>query len=60
MFDADNIVSITGTVKEVHWTNPHAVIFIDDPHADLLKLAEKFGPALEVDPLFPKRAGSCA
>ena len=30
MFDADNTVSITGTVKEVHWANPHAVIFIEN------------------------------
>jgi diaminopimelate epimerase len=35
--------------------NPHAVIFIDDPEADLRALAEEFGPALEVDPLFPRR-----
>jgi hypothetical protein len=30
MFDADNTVSITGTVKEVHWANPHAVIIIEN------------------------------
>ena len=35
--------------------NPHAVIFVDDPEADLRALAEEFGPAIEVDPLFPRR-----
>jgi len=35
--------------------NPHAVIFIDDPAANLRALAEEFGPALEVDALFPRR-----
>ena len=35
--------------------NPHAVIFIDDPAADLRALAETYGPRLEVDPLFPRR-----
>ncbi len=35
--------------------NPHAVIFIDDPAADLRALAEEFGPAIEIDPLFPRR-----
>jgi diaminopimelate epimerase len=35
--------------------NPHAVIFVDDPAADLRALAESYGPKLEVDPLFPRR-----
>jgi diaminopimelate epimerase len=35
--------------------NPHAVIFIDDPAADLRALAESYGPKLEIDPLFPRR-----
>jgi len=35
--------------------NPHAVIFIDDPAADLLALAEQYGPKLETSPVFPKR-----
>jgi diaminopimelate epimerase len=35
--------------------NPHAVIFIDDPAADLRALAEQYGPALEVAPTFPRR-----
>jgi diaminopimelate epimerase len=35
--------------------NPHAVIFVDDATADLRALAEEFGPALEVDPIFPRR-----
>jgi diaminopimelate epimerase len=35
--------------------NPHAVVFIDDPAADLRELAEVHGPKLEVAPLFPRR-----
>jgi diaminopimelate epimerase len=35
--------------------NPHAVIFVDDPAVDLRALAEEYGPALEVDPTFPRR-----
>jgi len=35
--------------------NPHAVIFIDDPAADLRAFAETYGPRLEVDPTFPRR-----
>ena len=35
--------------------NPHTVIFIDDAGANLRRLAETFGPALETDPLFPRR-----
>jgi len=35
--------------------NPHAVIFVDDPDANLGQLAEVHGPGIEVDPLFPRR-----
>jgi diaminopimelate epimerase len=35
--------------------NPHAVIFIDDPAEDLMALANRFGPVLEVAPTFPRR-----
>jgi diaminopimelate epimerase len=35
--------------------NPHAVIFVDDPSADLRALAERFGPTIEVSPGFPRR-----
>lgn len=35
--------------------NPHAVIFIDDPKADLRQLAETYGPALETAAVFPHR-----
>jgi diaminopimelate epimerase len=35
--------------------NPHAVIFVDDPAEDLMALATKYGPALEVASTFPRR-----
>jgi diaminopimelate epimerase len=35
--------------------NPHAVIFVDDPAEDLMALAKRFGPVLEVAPSFPRR-----
>lgn len=35
--------------------NPHVVIFVDDPTADLRSLANTFGPRIENAPLFPKR-----
>jgi diaminopimelate epimerase len=35
--------------------NPHAVIFIDDPAEDLMALAKRFGPGIEVSPTFPRR-----
>ena len=35
--------------------NPHAVIFIDDPAADLRALAEAYGRGIEHDSLFPRR-----
>ena len=43
------------TFTGVSMGNPHAVIFIDDPAVDLRKLAESYGPGIEVDPLFPRR-----
>ena len=30
MFDRDKAVVLSGTVKELHWTNPHVAIFIDN------------------------------
>jgi diaminopimelate epimerase len=45
----------TFQVTAVSMGNPHAVIFIDDPAADLRGLAESYGPKLEVDPAFPRR-----
>jgi diaminopimelate epimerase len=51
-------ISAHGTrfkMTAVSMGNPHAVIFIDDPEANLRALAEEFGPAIEVDPLFPRR-----
>jgi diaminopimelate epimerase len=35
--------------------NPHALIFVDDPSEDLMALARRFGPELEVAPTFPRR-----
>ncbi len=35
--------------------NPHAVIFVDDPGANLREFAETFGPTLEHAPTFPHR-----
>jgi diaminopimelate epimerase len=35
--------------------NPHAIIFVDDPAEDLMKLATTFGPEIEVAPTFPRR-----
>ncbi len=29
MFDRDKLVTLTGTVKEVQWTNPHAAIYVE-------------------------------
>jgi len=36
--------------------NPHAVIFVDDAAAELSDMAAHFGPGIERDPLFPRRA----
>jgi diaminopimelate epimerase len=35
--------------------NPHAVIFVDDPEANLRELAASYGPGIERDPLFPRK-----
>ena len=35
--------------------NPHAVIFVDEPDADLRALAMSYGPALETADRFPRR-----
>jgi diaminopimelate epimerase len=43
------------SITAVSLGNPHAVIFVDDPAADLRALAETYGPRLEVDPTFPRR-----
>jgi len=51
-------ISARGTrfkMTAVSMGNPHAVIFVDDPNANLRALAEEFGPTIEVDPLFPRR-----
>ena len=45
----------TFEMTAVSMGNPHAVIFVDDPSANLRALAEEYGPALEVDPTFPRR-----
>jgi hypothetical protein len=29
MYDTQNPVTVTGTVKKVEWTNPHAFLYID-------------------------------
>ena len=34
MFDNTKIVSLTGTIKEFQWTNPHTLTFIDVANAD--------------------------
>ncbi len=34
MFDADQKVTLAGTVKEFQWTNPHAWIFVMAPNHD--------------------------
>ncbi|MGW8370340.1 MAG: DUF6152 family protein, partial [Gammaproteobacteria bacterium] len=31
VFNMETEVSITGTVREVQWTNPHVWIFVDVP-----------------------------
>jgi hypothetical protein len=32
MFDADQRMTVSGTVKEFQWTNPHAWIFLMAPN----------------------------
>jgi len=34
MFDGEKMVTITGTVTEFSWTNPHASFRVDVPNAD--------------------------
>ena len=33
MFDREKFIVLEGTVKELHWTNPHVAIFIDNAAA---------------------------
>jgi hypothetical protein len=33
VFDMSNTKSITGTVKQVQWTNPHIWVYVDVPNA---------------------------
>ncbi len=33
MFDREKVVLLEGTVKELHWTNPHVAIFIENAAA---------------------------
>jgi diaminopimelate epimerase len=52
--------TITALGRTFHFTavsmgNPHAVIFVDGDE-DLRALADKYGPALEIVPAFPRRA----
>src|SRR5258707_1131997 len=35
MFDHAKVVTIVGTVKEVHWTNPHVAIYIYGTSAEV-------------------------
>ena len=34
MFDGEKVITITGTVTEFSWTNPHASFRVDVPNAD--------------------------
>jgi diaminopimelate epimerase len=45
----------TFNVTGVSMGNPHAVIFVDDPSANLRELAETYGPTLEHHASFPAR-----
>jgi diaminopimelate epimerase len=45
----------TFVVTGVSMGNPHAVIFVDDPNANLRELAETYGPTLEHHANFPAR-----
>jgi diaminopimelate epimerase len=45
----------TFQLTAVSMGNPHAVIFVDDPAADLRQLAEGYGPSIETSPTFPRR-----
>jgi hypothetical protein len=33
MFDREKVIILEGTVKELHWTNPHVAIFIENTAA---------------------------
>jgi hypothetical protein len=33
MFDREKLLPLVGTVKELHWTNPHVAIFIENTNA---------------------------
>jgi len=46
---------MTFGVTGVSMGNPHAVIFVDDPSANLRTLAETYGPVLEHHASFPAR-----
>jgi diaminopimelate epimerase len=53
--------AITAAGKTFHFTavsmgNPHAVIFVDEPAADLMALALEYGPVVERALVFPNRA----
>jgi diaminopimelate epimerase len=52
------LIEVSGTtfhVTGVAMGNPHAVIFVDDPSAELRALAETYGPTLEHHAMFPAR-----
>ena len=47
MFDADKTVTVTGTVKEVEWTNPHTwlrVMVMDQASGKLVQWGFEMGP----------------
>ena len=31
MFDKEKVVTVSGKVKEVQWTNPHVAIYVEEP-----------------------------
>lgn len=37
-FDADKLVTLTGTVTKVEWSNPHAYLYIDVPDKQTEKI----------------------
>jgi diaminopimelate epimerase len=45
----------TFTFTAVSMGNPHAVVFVDEPEADLRALAEAYGPTIELHELFPRK-----
>jgi hypothetical protein len=47
MFDADKTITVTGTVKEVEWTNPHVwvrVMVLDQATAKQVQWGFELGP----------------